>query len=47
MSGEEMYAAYRSSMQRAAKNRGLNHEPRWKDLKPWIRRVWECAATDL
>lgn len=47
MTGEQLYTAYRRSMQRAARSRGLNAEPRWKDLKPWLKRVWERAAADL
>lgn len=45
MSGEQMYEAYRSAKNR--RKRGDNPEPRWKNLKPWLKRVWDEAATNM
>jgi hypothetical protein len=47
LTGEILYSAYRNSMQRAAKVRGLSPEPRWKDLKPWKKNIWNRAANSL
>jgi hypothetical protein len=47
VSGEQLYEAWRASMNRAADRRGNHREPRWKDVKPWLKRVWdEAAATN-
>lgn len=44
MTGEKMYNAYREAHKHAARRRGLVNQPRWKDLKPWVKHVWEEAA---
>lgn len=47
MTGEQMYTAYRAAHKRAAQKRGSVCEPRWKDLKPWVKRIWDRAAESL
>lgn len=46
-SGQQIYDAYRTSMARTGFGRGNAKEPRWKDLKPWLKKVWDRTATEL
>lgn len=43
--GREAYERWRTAMNRAHRRRAhFQTEPRWKDLKPWVMRVWYEAA---
>lgn len=43
--GRALYERYRSAMNRASVRRGNFREPSWKNLKPWLKRVWIEAAS--
>lgn len=47
LTGEQVYKAYREAMKHHARLRGLSPEPRWKDLKPWLKNVWNRTALAL
>jgi hypothetical protein len=47
VTGEQMYTAWRKAMQTSVAARGHTSQPRWKDLKPWLKRVWERASENL
>lgn len=47
MTGEQVYGVWREAMNAAAARRGNHMEPRWKDLKPWVKQVWNNTAEKL
>lgn len=44
-SGKLMYEIWRHQMN--SNGRGNRPEPRWKDLKPWLRKAWNATAREL
>ena len=47
LTGEALYSAWRAERNRHGNKRGENPEPRWKNLKPRLVRVWDRTAERL
>lgn len=48
VTGEELYTAHRKAWNQAANKRGHSAGlKRWKNLKPWMKKVWEQTADEL
>ena len=47
MTGEELYAIYRSVANPIHKKRGHHHERRFRELRYWQRKLWNKFALEL
>lgn len=47
MTGEQLYNRWREVKNKVGDHRGHAREPRWRNLKPWVKKVWEQTAEGL